>query len=271
MFEKAVKAKYPDINLVSGTGPQPDDELFKYAAGALKKLNPNLVDEHYYRPPKWFRDNATRYDNYDRNSYKIFAGEFAAQSVATVSPDNKNNWECALSEAAFMTGLERNADVVNMVSYAPLFAHVDGWQWTPDLIWFNNLTSYGTTNYYVQKMFSTNRGTNVLSILQEGKPLTGQDGIYASAVLDKQKGEIILKLVNTSDTVQTKTIQLLTSRKTNPKARITVLHSEQPDAMNTIDNPDAVKPSDLEIDIKGKSAEVKLSPYSLTVLRIGIR
>jgi alpha-N-arabinofuranosidase len=271
MFEKAVKAKYPDINLISGTGPQPDDDLFKYAAEALKKLNPDLVDEHYYRPPKWFRDNATRYDNYDRNSYKIFAGEFAAQSVATTSPDNKNNWECALSEAAFMTGLERNADVVNMVSYAPLFAHVDGWQWTPDLIWFNNITSYGTTNYYVQKLFSTNKGTNVLSILQENKPLTGQDGIYASAVLDKQKGEIIVKMVNTSDKAQTKTLQLLSSGKIQPKARLTVLHSEQLDAMNTIDKPETVKPSDLEIGIKGKKIDMTLSPYSLTILRIGIR
>jgi alpha-L-arabinofuranosidase len=271
MFEKAIKAKYPDIKLVSGTGPQPDDELFKYAAVALKKLNPDLVDEHYYRPPKWFRDNATRYDNYDRNSYKIFAGEYAAQSVTTGSPDNKNNWECALAEAAFMTGLERNADVVNMVSYAPLLAHVDGWQWTPDLIWFNNLTSYGTTNYYVQKLFSTNKGTNVLSILQGDKPITGQEGIYASAVLDKQKSEIILKLVNTSATSQTKTIELQTSKKTESKAMLTVLNGMRLDAMNTIDNPDVVKPADLEIGIKGKKVELKLSPYSFTILRIRIK
>ena len=204
LFEKAIKAKYPDIKLVSGTGPQPDDDLFKYASGALKKLESNqLVDEHYYRPPKWFRDNASRYDNYDRNSYKIFAGEYAAQESLLQSPDNKNNWECALSEAAFMTGLERNADVVNMCSYAPLFAHVDGWQWTPDLIWFNNLTSYGTTNYYVQKLFSTNKGTHVLNMLQDNKPLTGQQGLYTSAAVDKQTSEIILKIVNTTDKIQT--------------------------------------------------------------------
>lgn len=101
------------------------------------------MDEHYYRPLLWFHENATRYDNYDRKGYKVFAGEYAAQSQSTTSPNNKNNWDCALSEAAFMTGLERNADVVYMCSYAPLFAHVDGWQWTPDLIRFNNLTSYG--------------------------------------------------------------------------------------------------------------------------------
>jgi alpha-N-arabinofuranosidase len=270
-FEKAVNARHPEISIVSGTGPQPDDELFKYAATALKSLKPALVDEHYYRPPKWFRDNATRYDNYDRNSYKIFAGEYAAQSVFTTSPDNKNNWECALSEAAFMTGLERNADVVNMVSYAPLFAHVDGWQWTPDLIWFNNLTSYGTTNYYVQKLFSTNKGTNTVSILKDGKPLTGEMGIYASAVIDKKSGEVILKIVNTSTETRNETIQLKTSAMVNSKASLTVLKDDKPDAMNSIDKPDAVKPVESEIALKGKSAELKLEPYSLNVVRIKLR
>ena len=187
------------------------------------------------RRPQWFRDNAARYDNYDRNSYKIFAGEYAAQSVSTASPDNKNNWECALSEAAFMTGLERNADIVNMVSYAPLFAHVDGWQWTPDLIWFDNLKSYGTANYYVQKLFSTNKGTDALTILLENKPLTGQEGLYASAVIDRKSGEIILKIVNTSADVLNKKILLQTSGKINAKAMITVLKSDKLNAMNSIE------------------------------------
>jgi len=262
LFEKAVKAKYPDIKLVSGTGPSPDDELFKYASATLKNYTPSLVDEHYYRPPSWFRENATRYDNYDRKSYRIFAGEFAAQSVTTGSPDNKNNWDCALSEAAFMTGLERNADVVNMVSYAPLFAHVDGWQWTPDLIWFNNLTSYGTANYYVQKLFSTNKGTNVLSILKDNKPLTGQQGIYASASFDKDSHEIILKLVNADSNTQTRIIQLQTNKRIEPKARLTVLHSEK---------PDEVKPVDSEIVLKGKNAELTLPSYSLTVVKIKVK
>jgi alpha-L-arabinofuranosidase len=271
LFEKVLNSEYPDIKLVSGTGPQPDDELFKYAAGALKSLKPALVDEHYYRPPKWFRDNAGRYDNYDRTSYKIFAGEFAAQSVFTTSPDNKNNWECALSEAAFMTGLERNADIVNMVSYAPLFAHVDGWQWSPDLIWFNNLTSYGTTNYYVQKLFSTNKGTHVLNISQENKPLTGQEGVYASAVLDKSSGEVILKIVNTSHAVVNKEILIQTSGKLNSKVAATVLQNDRPDAMNTNDNPLNVKPVDKEVSLKGKSINVALDPYSMTVLKIKLQ
>ena len=141
VFEKAIKSKYPEMIIVSGSGPFPEGDYFEYGMEELKKLNAEIIDEHYYRPPSWFRENATRYDNYDRNGPKIFAGEYAAQSVAIASPDNKNNWECALSEAAFMTGLERNAEVVHLTSYAPLMAHSEGWQWTPDLLWFNNLES----------------------------------------------------------------------------------------------------------------------------------
>jgi alpha-N-arabinofuranosidase len=268
IFEKVIKARYPEISLISGTGPQPDDELFKSAVESLKNLSPQLVDEHYYRPPQWFRDNATRYDKYDRKSYNIFAGEFAAQSVFTTSPDNKNNWECALSEAAFMTGLERNADVVNMVSYAPLFAHVDGWQWTPDLIWFNNLTSFGTTNYYVQKMFSTNKGTHVLSMLQDNKPLAGLQGFYASAAVDELTKEIILKIVNTTNKIQTNSIVLQTSKKIYPKAKMTVLKNATLDGLNSIDNPERIKPVDHEFTIKGRNVDLSVDPYSFTVVII---
>ncbi len=271
LFEKAIKAKYPAMNLVSGTGPQPDDELFKFALGALKNVRPDLVDEHYYRPPEWFRDNATRYDNYNRNNYRIFAGEYAAQSVFTVSPDNKNNWDCALSEAAFMTGLERNADVVNMCSYAPLFAHVDGWQWTPDLIWFNNLTSFGTANYQVQKFFSTNRGTHVLSMLQDGKTLTGQDGIYASAVMDQESNEIILKLVNYSPKAQTRNIAIQSKKSLQPSAKLSVLKSANLNDMNTIDNPKVIVPDDKEIKLKDRNLTLAMEPYSFNLVRIKTR
>jgi alpha-L-arabinofuranosidase len=122
------------------------------------------VDEHCYANPIWFLSNSDRYDAYDRNGPKIFFGEYAAQSVAICSTKNRNNLECALAEAAYMTGLERNADVVRMASYAPLFAHVDGWQWTPDLIWTDNLRVCGTPNYYVQQLFSLNRGDVVLPV-----------------------------------------------------------------------------------------------------------
>src|SRR5690606_29863418 len=168
VFTKAIKEKYPSMTIVSSVGPFPDGELFDYASKELKELNAEIVDEHYYRNPEWFLENSNRYDSYDRNGPKIFAGEYAAQSVAIASPDNENNWECALAEAAFMTGLERNADVVQLTSYAPLMAHTEAWQWTPDLIWFDNLSSYGTPNYYVQQIFATNRGSDLLKVSARG-------------------------------------------------------------------------------------------------------
>jgi len=267
-FAKAIGEKYPAIKIVSGTGPSPDGKFFDYAAKELKKLNAQIVDEHYYANPDWFFKNATRYDNYDRNSYKIFAGEYAAQSVYTCSPDNRNNWKCALSEAAFMTGLERNAEVVHLCSYAPLFAHVDGWQWTPDLIWFDNLKSFGTTNYYVQKMFSNNKGTQVLSMLQENKPLTGQDGLYASAAFDQNSNEIILKLVNSSSKNQSVNIALEGAKKLDGKGKLIVLKSDDLSKVNSLDQPTLVSPVEQELIIKGKKLNQVLSPNSFTVIRI---
>jgi alpha-N-arabinofuranosidase len=268
LFEKAVREKYPDIVLISSTGPQPDGDLFDFAVEALKSVKADIVDEHYYRPPSWFRENASRYDNYDRNGYKIFAGEYAAQSVATVSPLNKNNWECALSEAAFMTGLERNADVVVMCSYAPLFAHHEGWQWTPDLIWFDNLNAYGTTNYYVQQLFATNRGTHVLNMQKNNQPIAGQNDFFASAALDQQTGEVILKLVNTSDKMQNPAIVLSTKRKVHSKSTITVLQHNDTEALNSPENMKAVVPVTRDMLVKGKKISPELPAFSLTVIRI---
>jgi alpha-N-arabinofuranosidase len=268
VFAKAIKAKYPEIRIVSGTGPSPDGKNFDYAAKELKKLNAEIVDEHYYANPEWFLKNATRYDNYDRNSYKIFAGEYAAQSKYTCSPDNQNNWKCALSEAAFMTGLERNADVVNLCSYAPLLAHVEGWQWKPDLIWFDNLKSFGTTNYYVQKMYSNNKGTQVLSMQKYNKPLTGQDGLYATAAFDQNSGEIILKLVNSSDKVQTANVVMEGAKKLASKGKITILKSDDLDRVNSIEQPTLVSPVEQEFIVKGKTINQELAPYSFTVIRI---
>lgn len=268
VFAAAIKSKYPEIRIVSGTGPSPDGKDFDYAAKELKKLNAQIVDEHYYANPEWFLKNANRYDNYDRNSYKIFAGEYAAQSLKTCSPKNQNNWECALAEAAFMTGLERNAEVVNLCSYAPLLAHVEGWQWKPDLIWFDNLKSFGTDNYYVQKMFSNNKGTQVLSMLKENKPLTGQDGLYASGTFDQNSGEIILKLVNAGDKAQTANVVLDGAKKLAPKGKITVLKSDDLNRVNSIEQPTLVSPVEQEFIVKGKTIHQELAPYSFTVIRI---
>ena len=269
-FAKAIKERYTDVKIVTGTGPSPSGKDFDFAAKELKKLNANIVDEHYYSNPDWFLKNATRYDNYDRNSFKIFAGEYAAQSNYTCSPDNQNNWKCALSEAALMTGLERNADVVYMCSYAPLFAHVEAWQWKPDLIWFDNLKSFGTANYYVQKLFSNNKGTTVLSMLMENKPLTGQNGLYASASFDKNSNEIILKLVNSTEKAQSTRIVLDGSKKMDPKAKMIILESDNTNNVNSLEQPALISPVEQELILKGKTVSPVLEPNSFTVVRIKV-
>ena len=267
VFEKAIKAKYPNIIIVSGSGPSPDGEHFDYAMNELKKLNAELVDEHYYQSPKWFRENAGRYDNYDRKGPKIFAGEYAAQSVSGANPNNRNNWECAFSEAAFMTGLERNAEVVQLTSYAPLMAHEDAWQWTPDMIWFNNLQSYGSANYYVQQLFSTNKGTDLLSITQDGKALIGQHNLYASAVKDVNSKEIIVKLVNTASTPSDISIDLK-GAKLGSKGNLIRLVSANLQDENTFADPKKITPKQSEYKITKGSQQLNLPPYSVTVLKL---
>ena len=265
VFQKAIKEKYPNMTIVSGSGPFPEGDYFDYGWEQLKKLDAEIIDEHYYKPPKWFRENATRYDDYDRNGPKVFAGEYAAQSVAIASPENKNNWETALSEAAFMTGLERNADVVYLTSYAPLMAHKEGWQWTPDLIWFDNLKSYGTVNYYVQKLFSNNSGTDLISVTKDGEDLTGQNDLYASAEIDSEKNEVIVKLVNTS--AETKEVELdFDGARFRSKAVLKSLHSDDLTAENSFDHPGNIVPQENEIKVKSKETEIEVAPYSVNVL-----
>ena len=264
IFEKAIMEKYPEIQIISTTGPYPDDPFFDYAKKELKKYNAALVDEHYYRTPDWFFDNATRYDDYDRDTYKIFAGEYASHD----RPGNDNNWLSALSEAAFMTGLERNADVVYMCSYAPLFAHVEGWQWRPDLIWFDNLNSLATPNYYVQQIFGVNNGTELLSIQKDGKDLTGQDGLYASSVWDANTNEVVIKIVNNNKDAKRTTFMLNSSKKFASKGTMTVMGSADLKVFNTLENPDNIVPVNKEVKVSGKKLNLDLEPYSLTVIRV---
>ena len=150
-FVEAIREEYPEIKIIGSSGPQAEGKDFEYLWPEMARLKVDLVDEHYYRPPQWFLDNADRYDSYDRKGPKVFAGEYASHHR-----NRKNNWESALTESAFMTGLERNADIVHMATYAPLLAHVDAWQWRPDLIWFDNLRVMRTPNYYVQKIYGHN-------------------------------------------------------------------------------------------------------------------
>ena len=266
-FEKAIKAKYPNIKIVSGSGPFPDGKEFDYAWDALKKFNAEIIDEHYYRHPDWFLSNANRYDNYDRNGPKVFAGEYAAQSDAIASPDNKNFWECALSEAAFMTGLERNAGVVWLSSYAPLFGHVDGWQWTPNLIWFDNLTSFGTANYQVQKLFSNNKGNVVVESGIKGKAVEGESGLYVSSVKDTKTNELIVKLVNANANVIIPELSVEGAKRSTDEYILTQLQSSDLKVINSINEPGKIVPVTKTINTKGQKVKIELPAYSVSVVR----
>lgn len=270
VFQKAIKAKYPNITIVSGSGPFPEGDFFDYGTAELKKLNAEIIDEHYYKDPAWFRKNVTRYDNYDRKGPKIFAGEYAAQSVAIASPLNKNNWECAFSEAAFMTGMERNAEVVHLTSYAPLLAHVEGWQWTPDMIWFNNLQSYGTPNYYVQKLFSNNKGTDLINITKDGKPVIGENDLFASAVKDVNSKEVILKIVNTSASAQNVSIDVK-GTKLAAKGTAIILKGDGLNDENSFEAPTKISPNESEFKLNGSKIQYDFPAYSVTVLKIKMK
>ncbi|MCV9385080.1 alpha-L-arabinofuranosidase C-terminal domain-containing protein [Reichenbachiella ulvae] len=268
----AIKAQYPDIQIIAATGsdgsifPNGEEEI-EYLWKEWKRLKPEIVDEHFYRNPDWFMENADWYDSYERTGSKLFVGEWAAQSVGVASPDNKNNWETALSEAAFLTGLERNADLVTMTSYAPLFAHADGWQWTPDLIWFNNLDSYGTANYYVQKLYSNNPGTHVIPLEKDNKPVTGQDGLYASATRDENAGELIIKIVNTNNASVNASFDVL-GAEMGATVSAQVMSSKDMEAYNTFEEGDKISPRSESQKVEGGKLSYDLEPYSLTVLRI---
>ena len=241
-FVKAIRAKYPNIRLIGTSGPDSEGEMFDKGWKAMKEIKADLVDEHFYRNEQWFLSHGLRYEGYDRKGPKVFAGEYACHGKGK----KWNHFETSLYEAAFMTDIERNADIVEMATYAPLFAHVDGWQWRPDLIWFDNTRMFKSISYYVQQMYACNKGTNVLPLSMNGKPVAGQegqDGLFASAVVDKQKGEIIVKVINTSDKAQDVTLNL-NGLKGSRSASVTTLHSDNMDAENTLDNPNAIRPAE---------------------------
>lgn len=268
MFVKQIRAKYPNIKICGSAGPSASGKEFDYGWEQMRRLGVDLVDEHYYMSPDWFLKNAGRYDKYSRKGPKVFAGEYAShvRGLGDKPTVAMNNFEAALSEAAFMTGLERNADVVHQATYAPLFAHVEGWQWRPDLIWFNNLESVRSVNWYVQMLYGTNRGTNVLSLLENGKPVEGADGLYASAVYDKDSKNYIIKVTNTSDAEKDINITLNGIKKLGSGQLIT-LHSNDPLATNTLSEKENVVPQTTNVEAKGNTISTKIPAKTFAVYR----
>jgi alpha-L-arabinofuranosidase len=258
MIYEAVKAKYPHITLIGTVGPFSEGEDFTRGWNYANGLNLSMVDEHYYKEPKWFMHNLQRYDTYDRSKAKVYLGEYASWG---------NKMRNAIAEAAYMVGLERNGDIVSMASYAPLFAKKDHTQWKTDMIFFDNKSLVLTPNYYVQKMFSLNQGDtyfeNVISKNENDSTLA------ASCVQDKKTGDLILKLVNGGEETKTMGVNLNIFGKIVANAQMDVLVASA-DSENTFDKPAAIKP--LQSQFKAsKTFEYKAPPMSLTVIRIKTR
>ena len=266
-FIEAIRKAYPEIKIIGSSGPDSEGKQFDYLWGQMKHLGVDLVDEHFYRPESFFLSQGARYDTYDRKKGpKVFAGEYACHGVGR----KWNHFHASLLEAAFMTGLERNADIVYMATYAPLFAHVEGWQWRPDMIWYDNLRSVRTASYYVQQLYSLNKGTNVLSLTMDGKPVTGadgQDGLFASAVYNKLTDEVIVKVANTSDKTQSIDFILKGMKKGERLSAGRRITLSTPDvyADNTLDNPSLITPREEAIQVSGQSLHVDLGPNAFAV------
>ena len=274
-FVAAIRAKYPDIKIVGSSGPMPDDQpdnTYHFEDGwkAMRALKADLVDEHYYRDEQWFLTNGLRYDTYDRKGPKVFAGEYACHG----NGKKWNHYEAAILEAAFMTCFERNADIVHMTSPAPLFAHIDGWQWRPDQIWYDNTDMFKTVSYYVQQMYATNAGTHVLSLTMDKKPVanqTGQNGLFASAAYDSKTDEVIIKIANTTKVQQPVSIILTGMNGTRTAQTLTLYHDGMDDE-NTICKPELITPQKGTIQVdKGKGSSLLLDdmpPMSFRIYRM---
>ena len=268
-FMDALRKAHPEILIVGSSGPDSEGKQFDYLWPEMKKLDADLVDEHFYRPETWFLSQGSRYDNYDRKGPKVFAGEYACHGKGK----KYNHFNAALLEAAFMTGLERNADIVHMATYAPLFAHVDGWQWRPDMIWFDNLNSVRSCSFYVQQLYGHNKGTNVVPLTMNKKPVSGQEGqngLFASAVWDSNDNCYIVKVVNTSDVAQPVSITFAGLKKNQQlgNGQSILFHAENIDAENTLENPFAIVPQEGTVAINNNQLNVDLGPKTFAIYKL---
>lgn len=265
-FVDAMRKAHPEIEIIGSSGPDSEGDKFDYLWPEMRNLKVDLVDEHFYRPENWFLTQGLRYDKYPRKGPKVFAGEYACHT----SGYKRNNFGAAICEAAFMTGLERNADVVRMATYAPLFAHVEGWQWRPDMIWFDNFNSVPTASYFVQQMYAQNKGTRVLPLTMNSQPVAGQEGqngLFASAALDENTGEVIVKVVNTGKEAQTLDMRFsgLKKKRILQSGRVFTLQSSEMRIDNTLANPEAVKPTESEISLAGNALRAEIEPMTFKV------
>jgi alpha-N-arabinofuranosidase len=218
----------------------------------------DVIDQHYYNSAEFFEQASTMFDSYDRSGPQVFVGEYAATANAGGLPTGLLG--NSIGEAAFMTGMERNSDIVHMSSYAPLFANYNHTQWNPDLIGYDQTSSFGSTSYWVQQMFARNVGDTVLPVTANAS------GLYYSATIDSRSGQVYLKIVNPGS--QDVPGQLSFGGRNASAASIEVLADPDPQAGNTLANPDAVVPARGTLHGSEGVFSYLVPANSLTVVRV---
>lgn len=255
IFYKAIKERYPQLSIIyNGIMPKND---------TTEAIKADIVDPHFYETPQGFYRKNSQFDNHPRGKYKVYVGEYACNSGV-----GSGNMSAALSEAAFIAGMERNGDLVTMTSYAPLLENVNDRRWAVNLIQFNSDIVIGRSSYYVQKMASLNRPTyNVWSSFTQTKnenlPLQ-----FLSAGYDKTAGELVLKFVNGSGTKYPAVIDLKGTTKVKKAGKIISLSAKSENDENTIDEPHKIYPQEIDFNGFGESFNYEFSPFSYTILRI---
>jgi len=278
-FYDAIKAKYPQLHIISTVGGKD----FLGARFPAPEGKTEIVDEHYYRNASEMEENAAQYDSYDRNGPKIFVGEWATREGFPTT-----NFNSALGDAAWMTGMERNSDLVIMASYAPLFVNVNpgGMQWKSDLIGYDALNSFGSPSYYAQALFSNHLGNKIIPLTPENIPtqltkLSARDsaagrqpktihGMFFSATLDSQKNILYLKIVNALSTGQQLTVDLTGAQKVAKEGDSWTLKADSPTATNSITDPEKIVPVEAPVRGLGKTFTRTYPAYSITVLQFPV-
>lgn len=251
-FALALRKHYPQLKMIA-TDPVKESD---------PAAQPDVIDDHYYKTPAEMFDLVNHYDTAPRNGPKVFVGEWATRS-ASPTPDFGD----ALGDAAWMTSLERNSDVIIMASYAPLLVNVNpgGMEWVTDLIGFDASRTYGSPSYYAQVLFAAHLG--------DGTPkssLTGENRrFFYSASVSSKTHVLHLKLVNASDKPQTLTMKI--DGLTAGTAEVNTLHGASYQATNTIDNPEFIHPARSTIRVRGPEMQHTVAPMTIQVIDIPLR
>ena len=263
MIHDAVKAKHPKIILIGTVGPRPDGEDYDLGWQLAREMQVDMVDEHVYQKPDWFWDNVQRFDGYDRSAPTVYLGEFAAHDIG-----RRSTLRSALAEAAYMTALERNGDVVRLVSYAPLLGKQRRLQWEPDLIYFDNAAIYPTINYYVQQLFTSNSGDRYLPTTVSAEP---EKLIALSCVQESNSGDMILKLVSRSDVPVRAEIALSGVGDIAPNASCTVISGDLMDEnLYSFWNSHLTTPRTEALEVAPQFS-YEIPAHSLSVIRMKTR